>query len=195
MIYRQHYLACVSAASLAMGLCSVPAAAQDAAPATTAGTEQPAASPPADTAPASDSGNDTAIVITAQKRSENVQSVPISVAAFSGQTLTKSNVTDISQLGRLASNYQATKSVQSSFMRVNIRGIGAIGNTTIEPSVAISSTALTFRARVRSSARFSTSKAWKCCAARRAPSSDGTPASARFRCTPLSRASTKCPRG
>ncbi len=137
MIYRQHYLACVSAASLAMGLCSVPAAAQDAAPATTAGTEQPAASPPADTAPASDSGNDTAIVITAQKRSENVQSVPISVAAFSGQTLTKSNVTDISQLGRLASNYQATKSVQSSFMRVNIRGIGAIGNTTIEPSVAI----------------------------------------------------------
>jgi iron complex outermembrane receptor protein len=120
-----------------MGLCSVPAAAQDAAPATTAGTEQPAASPPADTAPASDSGNDTAIVITAQKRSENVQSVPISVAAFSGQTLAKSNVTDISQIGKLASNYQATKAVQSSFMRVNIRGIGAIGNTTIEPSVAI----------------------------------------------------------
>ena len=82
-------------------------------------------------------GNDTQIVITAQKRSENVQHVPISVAAFSGQTLTKSNVTDISQLGKLASNYQATKSVQSSFMRVNIRGIGAIGNTTIEPSVAI----------------------------------------------------------
>ena len=41
------------------------------------------------------------------------------------------------QIGKLASNYQATKSVQSSFMRVNIRGIGAIGNTTIEPSVAI----------------------------------------------------------
>ena len=76
-------------------------------------------------------------MITAQKRSENVQHVPISVAAFSGQTLAKSNVTDISQLGKLASNYQATKSVQSSFMRVNIRGIGAIGNTTIEPSVAI----------------------------------------------------------
>ena len=101
------------------------------------GEEQAAPAPATDAAPASSSGNDTAIVITAQKRSENVQKVPISVAAFSGQTLAKSNVNDISQIGKLASNYQATKAVQSSFMRVNIRGIGAIGNTTIEPSVAI----------------------------------------------------------
>ena len=133
MIYRNHLLACASAASLAFGLCSVPAAAEG---------QQPASSPATDTASgktgaAQNAGNDTQIVITAQKRSENVQQVPISVAAFSGQTLIKSNVTDISQIGKLASNYQATKSVQSSFMRVNIRGIGAIGNTTIEPSVAI----------------------------------------------------------
>ena len=120
-----------------MGLCSVPAAAQDAAPAAETKSEQAAPAPATDAAPASNSGNDTAIVITAQKRSENVQKVPISVAAFSGQTLAKSNVNDISQIGKLASNYQATKAVQSSFMRVNIRGIGAIGNTTIEPSVAI----------------------------------------------------------
>ena len=119
-----------------MCLCSVPAAAQDAAAATEAKSEQAPAAPAPDAAPAN-SGNDTAIVVTAQKRSENVQNVPISVAAFSGQTLTKSNVNDIAQIGKLASNYQATKSVQSSFMRVNIRGIGAIGNTTIEPSVAI----------------------------------------------------------
>src|SRR5215217_3374274 len=132
MNHRQYCLACVSAASLAMGLSSVPAAAQEAVPATGVTIKRAP-----DSALAGDSGNDTAIVITAQKRSENVQKVPISVAAFSGQTLAKSNVTDISQLGKIASNYQATKSVQSSFMRVNIRGIGAIGNTTIEPSVAI----------------------------------------------------------
>ena len=135
MIYRQHYLACVSAASLAMGLCSVPAAAQDAAPATTAGTEQPAASPPADTAPASDSGNDTAIVITAQKRSENVQNVPISIAAFSGHA--EQEQCNRSQLGQARFELQATKSVQSSFMRLDIRGIGAASNTTVEPSVAV----------------------------------------------------------
>ena len=133
MIHRIHLLACVSVASLAFGLHSVPAAAEG---------QQPASLPATDTAndktgASQNAGNDTQIVITAQKRSENVQHVPISVAAFSGQTLIKSNVTDISQLGKLASNYQATKSVQSSFMRVNIRGIGAIGNTTIEPSVAI----------------------------------------------------------
>jgi iron complex outermembrane receptor protein len=133
VIHRNRLLACASAASLAFGLCSVPAAAEG---------QQLASPPQTDTASgktdvAQNSGNDTQIVITAQKRSENVQQVPISVAAFSGQTLIKSNVTDIAQIGKLASNYQATKSVQSSFMRVNIRGIGAIGNTTIEPSVAI----------------------------------------------------------
>jgi len=132
VIHQKRYLACVSAASLAMGLYAGPAAAQNQ-PAPAA----PQAAPATDTAPAANSGSDTNIVITAQKRSENVQKVPISIAAFSGQTLAKSNVTDIAQLGKLASNYQATKSVQSSFMRVNIRGIGAIGNTTIEPSVAI----------------------------------------------------------
>ena len=131
MVHHNRYLARVSAGALAFGLLSTPLAAQTA----NAGPAQPVA--PTEAAPTANSGNDTQIVITAQKRSENVQNVPISVAAFSGQTLAKSNVTDISQIGRLASNYQATKSVQSSFMRVNIRGIGAIGNTTIEPSVAI----------------------------------------------------------
>ena len=135
MILRKHYFACASAAALAAGLCSTGAAAAAAPDAVPAAESEPA--PAADNAPTASSAGDTAIVITAQKRAENVQNVPISVAAFSGQTLVKSNVTDIAQIGKLASNYQATKSVQSSFMRVNIRGIGAIGNTTIEPSVAI----------------------------------------------------------
>ena len=184
MIHRIHLLACASVASLAFGLHSVPAAAEG---------QQPASLPATDTAndkagASQNAGNDTQIVITAQKRaSENIQHVPISVAAFSGQTLIKSNVTDDSQLGKLASNYQATKSVQSSFMRVNIRGIGAIGNTTIEPSVASLSMAPTSRARVRSSARCWTLRASKCCAVRRGRSSGGMPASALFRCTPLRR--------
>ncbi|HEY4070245.1 MAG TPA: TonB-dependent receptor [Sphingomicrobium sp.] len=141
MIRRKHFCACVSVTALATVLCSGPAAAADqpVAPDQNAASDQPAdqPAPATDTAATTNSGGDTTIIVTAQKRSENVQNVPISVAAFSGQTLVKSNVTDISQIGKLASNYQATKSVQSSFMRVNIRGIGAIGNTTIEPSVAI----------------------------------------------------------
>ncbi len=132
MNHRKHLLAFASASSLAFGLCASPALAQDQAPQAAADPAQPeAAADPAGSA------DDTEIVVTAQKRAENVQDVPISVAAFSGETLSKSNVNDIAQLGKVASNFQATKSVQSSFMRVNIRGIGAIGNTTIEPSVAI----------------------------------------------------------
>ena len=79
--------------SLAFGLCSVPASAQ---------AQQPAADPATgNAAPAQNTGTDSQIVITAQKRSENVQRVPISVAAFSGQTLAKSNISDISQIGKL----------------------------------------------------------------------------------------------
>ena len=79
----------------------------------------------------------TTIVVTAQRRSENIQDVPISISAFSGQMLTEANVLTVQDLGKVASNFQATKGVQSSFLRINIRGIGAAGNTTIEPSVAV----------------------------------------------------------
>ena len=140
MIDRNRFLAYASAASLAFGLCSSPAAAQE------QPTAQPASEAPAAAAAASAnspaeqaqiSGDDTQIVITAQKRAENVQDVPISIAAFSGDTLIKSNVVTVQDIGKLASNFQVNKGVQSSFLRVNIRGIGAAGNTTIEPSVAI----------------------------------------------------------
>ncbi|HYJ52166.1 MAG TPA: TonB-dependent receptor [Allosphingosinicella sp.] len=81
--------------------------------------------------------DDAAIVVTAQRRAENIQDVPISIAAFSGDTLEAANVVTVQDLGRIAPNFQATKGVQSSFLRLNIRGIGAAGNTTIEPSVAV----------------------------------------------------------
>src|SRR3954470_21855146 len=94
----------------------------------------PAAAQDADASNEADTG---AIVVTAQKRAEDIQRVPISISAFSGDTLAKTNVTTVQDLGRIASNFQATKGVQSSFLRINIRGIGAAGNTTIEPSVAV----------------------------------------------------------
>ena len=88
------------------------------------------------TTESSDAGSEE-IVVTAQRRSENIQDVPISIAAFSGEQLTQDNVFTVQDLGRVASNFQATKGVQSSFLRINIRGIGAAGNTTIEPSAAV----------------------------------------------------------
>src|SRR5689334_1619661 len=42
------------------------------------------------------------IVVTAQKRAENVQQVPISIAAFTGAQLTKANVVTVQDIGRIA---------------------------------------------------------------------------------------------
>src|SRR5690349_17675419 len=55
--------------------------------------------------------DDEAIVVTAQKRAENVQDVPISIAAFSGLALTKANVVTVQDIGRVATNFQASKGV------------------------------------------------------------------------------------
>jgi len=88
VVRHSHYLACVSAASLALALYAVPAAAARAPAAATDQAKQQAEqaskdAPASGTAATANSAGDTKIVITAQKRSENVQKVPISVAAFS----------------------------------------------------------------------------------------------------------------
>lgn len=76
------------------------------------------------------------VVVTAQKRAENVQDVPVSVTAFSGKTLEQAGVTDIRDLRRITPNLNLTTSAQTTNTRVMIRGVGTAGNTAIEPSVA-----------------------------------------------------------
>lgn len=77
------------------------------------------------------------IVVTAQKRSESVQSVPISIAAFTDETLEKQNVVTILDLGRVATNFQTVRSSNTGSTRIGIRGVGSLANTLIEPSVAV----------------------------------------------------------
>lgn len=104
------------AAILGSLMCSVPAFAQDGA------NEQPA---------------DDEIVVTAQKRSESVQDVPISIAAFDGESLETANVTTVLDLGRVATNFQTVRSSNTGSTRIGIRGVGSLANTLIEPSVAV----------------------------------------------------------
>ena len=113
------------AATAAMAITCAPAFAQDAVPAP-------------ETTPAETESNDdpTEIVVTAQKRVENVQDVPISVAAFSGEALTKANVETVQQLSKVVPNFSTTRASSTSSIRLNIRGVGAPGNAAIEPSVA-----------------------------------------------------------
>jgi len=80
--------------------------------------------------------DDEAIVVTAQKRGENIQDVPVSIAAFSGEEMVRANVLSVQDIGRIASNFSTTKGSVASSLRLSIRGIGAFGNTATEPSVA-----------------------------------------------------------
>ena len=89
---------------------------------------------------AQDTANEPAdgeIVVTAQKRAESVQTVPISIAAFSGDTLDKQNVVTVLDLGKVATNFQTVRSSNTGSTRIGIRGVGSLANTLIEPSVAV----------------------------------------------------------
>lgn len=86
---------------------------------------------------AADAADAGEIVVTAQKRSESVQSVPISIAAFTDETLEKQNVVTILDLGRVATNFQTVRSSNTGSTRIGIRGVGSLANTLIEPSVAV----------------------------------------------------------
>jgi iron complex outermembrane recepter protein len=76
------------------------------------------------------------VVVTAQKRAENVQDVPISVTAFSGETLKAAGIQDVRDLRRLTPSLYLATSSNTSNTRIMMRGIGTSGNTAVEPSVA-----------------------------------------------------------
>jgi iron complex outermembrane receptor protein len=99
----------------------------------------PAAQPTPQSADAADAALADAgeIVVTAQKRAENVQNVPISIAAFNGAALAKANVVTVLDLGRVATNFQTVRSSNTGSTRIGIRGVGSLANTLIEPSVAV----------------------------------------------------------
>ncbi len=78
------------------------------------------------------------IIVTAQKRSKNAQSVPVSVVAYSEQALANSNITNFSDLNRLAAGLSVVDIGNGLGSTVRVRGVGqeAFG-LTLQPSVAI----------------------------------------------------------
>jgi len=82
-------------------------------------------------------GTVQALVVTAQKREENIQDVPIAMSAFTQEDLTRSQVAGGPDLMTQVPNFTFTKTNFSSYS-IQIRGIGtqAISATT-DPAVAI----------------------------------------------------------
>jgi len=82
------------------------------------------------------------IIVTAQKRAENVQDVPISISAFGGAALTERAVLSVAELSGLAPNVNLDGgtpfSGSASILSATIRGIGSDDFAfNIDPGVGI----------------------------------------------------------
>jgi len=94
-----------------------------------------AAQAPATASPTAPDPNE--IVVTAQRRSESIQAVPISITALSGQTLTKAGIQDTERLATLTPGLIVQRSVVG---KVSIRGVGNENYTIAgDPGVAVHS--------------------------------------------------------
>lgn len=82
------------------------------------------------------SGTVSEIIVTAQKRAENIQDVPLSIAAVSGPALAAAGVTNVAGLQRLVPNLRLDTISQAAGVSLRIRGIGTFSNAAIDPSVA-----------------------------------------------------------
>ena len=80
-----------------------------------------------DAAPATDSGYDDEIVVTAQKREENLQDVPISIQALGTRKLDQLNVTNFEDFSKLLPSV-SFQSSQPGVTTVYMRGVASGGD-------------------------------------------------------------------
>jgi outer membrane receptor protein involved in Fe transport len=97
----------------------------------------------AQSSPAEDTpGGIQEILVTAQKRAENVQDVPIAISAFTAESLTERSVTSVASLSNISPNVTLDAgtpfSGSSAVLSAYIRGIGANDFAfNIDPGVGI----------------------------------------------------------
>ena len=127
---------CVSSLALtAMG--AAPARAQTATPSAPQSVIPTQTAPPSNTEPP-EVATVGEIIVTANKRAENVQNVPAAVQAISGGELRAKSITEFTDLNKIAPSLVVRPAEQPVNSDVSIRGIGtnafSIG---VEPSVAV----------------------------------------------------------
>lgn len=76
------------------------------------------------------------IVVTAQKRAENIQDVPISILSVSGEELATAGINDPVALQKLAPTLQINNTLFGSGVVIRIRGFGSAANTPTDSEVA-----------------------------------------------------------
>lgn len=80
-----------------------------------------------------DSGQATDIVVTAQKREQNLSDVPAAIQAITGDTLERRGTKDITQLVEFIPGASIVSKVSPGFETIQIRGIssGTVGDATV----------------------------------------------------------------
>lgn len=76
------------------------------------------------------------VIVTAQKRAESLQDVPISIMAITGDTLEQEGIRDPVELAKLVPSLQIEPTFFSAGVIVRIRGFGFNGNNVLDNEVA-----------------------------------------------------------
>lgn len=77
-----------------------------------AGAQEPAKSIPAEAQTAAEVGQQDEIIVTARRREENQQDVPISITALGGESLREGTVLRLDDLARVVPGFTATQSAR-----------------------------------------------------------------------------------
>lgn len=77
------------------------------------------------------------IVVTAQKREENIQEVPISISAYGSEFLEASGIDTLRDIALYSPNFTIATASAATNQRIVIRGVGSVSNNAIEPSVGV----------------------------------------------------------
>lgn len=127
----------LTSTTLTMTLMALPAAAQDTAPST------PSAAPPA-TQGESTTGSPVAtggihdIIVTARKRQETAQDVPVAVTAISAEQIASRDITSVEKIAAIAPQFNVGRASNGSGAQLTLRGIGSSSTSIgIEQSVAV----------------------------------------------------------
>jgi hypothetical protein len=117
--------------TLLLGVCTL-------ATSTTANAQTAPGATTGEATPASQAPSETDIVVTAQKRTQSVQDVPLAVQVVTAQQLEVNAVRDFADLNRVAPSLVVRPAENPVNANISIRGIGTLAfSPGVEPSVAI----------------------------------------------------------
>ena len=77
------------------------------------------------------------VLVTAQRRQESLQSLPVSIAAVTGDDLTDKGITGFSELSQTVSGLQLERPNAAITSAIYVRGVGTAGLSSAGPSVGV----------------------------------------------------------